>query len=56
VLSGQPGTPSVPGRFEEGGGGLQPGAEPEDPDDPPSHLQRHPTATVGQPAGLALSL
>ena len=55
MLSGHPGTPSVPGRFGEGGGGLQPGAEPEDPDDPSSHLQRHLTA-ASQPAGLALSL
>jgi HD-GYP domain-containing protein (c-di-GMP phosphodiesterase class II) len=56
VLSGQPRTPSVPGRFEEGGGGLQPGAEPEDPDDPSSHLQRHLSTAAGQPAGLVLSL
>jgi hypothetical protein len=55
VVSDRPGTPPAPGRFE-GGGGLQPGAKPEDPDDPPSRMRPRLTAAVGQPAGLTLSL
>ena len=52
VISGRAGRPSAPGRVEEGGDGLQPGSEPEDPDDPSSSRQQHLTAA----AGLALSL
>ena len=52
VISGRPGGSSVPGRAEEGGDGLQSGAEPEDPDDPSSSMQRRLIA----PVGLALSL
>ena len=36
--------------------GSQPGAEPEDPDDPSSRMRPSLTATVSQLAGLALSL
>ena len=53
VLSGQPGTPPVPGRFE------QPG-EPDDPDDPsspPPVTRRRLTVVAAQPVGgLALPL
>jgi hypothetical protein len=56
VLSGRPGTPSAPGRIGEDEGGLQPGAETDDPDDPSSPVRRRLTAAVTQPAGLALSL
>jgi hypothetical protein len=52
VISGRPGGSSVPGRVEEGGDRLQSGAEPEDPDDPSSSMQRRLIA----PVGLALSL
>jgi len=54
VLSGRESTSSAPGRVEEGDGGLQPGAETDDPDDPSSHM--HARLTAAQPAGLALSL
>jgi hypothetical protein len=60
VISARPGAPPVPGRFEQGGAGLQPGGEPEDPDDPssPPPVTRRRLTVVGpQPAdGLALSL
>ena len=49
VISGRPATPSVPGRIEKGEGGLQPGTETEDPDDPSSPMP------LTQPAGLAAS-
>jgi HD-GYP domain-containing protein (c-di-GMP phosphodiesterase class II) len=58
VLSARPGTPTVPGRFEQGRGGPQPGADdPEDPDDPSSRMGRRITVAAAQRAGgLALSL
>jgi HD-GYP domain-containing protein (c-di-GMP phosphodiesterase class II) len=56
VISGRPGTPSAPDRFEDAGGGLQRGVEPEDPDDPSSGIRQRLTAAIGQPTGLALSL
>jgi hypothetical protein len=59
VISGQPGTPPVPGRSEQGGGGLQPG-EPDDPDDPSSPkpvTRRRLRVVAAQPVGgLALPL
>jgi HD-GYP domain-containing protein (c-di-GMP phosphodiesterase class II) len=59
VISGQPGTPPVPGRFEQGGGGLQPG-EPDDPDDPssPPPVTRRRLSVVAAQlvGGLALPL
>jgi hypothetical protein len=56
VISGQPGTSSGPGRIVDGEGGLQPGAETDDPDDPSSGMRRPLTAAVPQAAGLALTL
>jgi hypothetical protein len=59
VVAVRPGpvTPPVQGRFEQGEGGLQPGGEPEDPDDPSSEMEQRLTVATGQPAGgLALSL
>ena len=55
VLSARPGAPPVPGRFDPGGGGLQPDGEPEDPDDPSSPARRH-LAAAQSAGGLALSL
>jgi hypothetical protein len=46
VLSGRPGTPSVPGRIEEGDGGTQPGAGTDDPDDPSSPMRPRVVTTV----------
>jgi response regulator RpfG family c-di-GMP phosphodiesterase len=48
VLSGRPATPA-PGRFELGGGGQQPGGEPDDPDDPSSRMSQRLTVAA-QPA------
>jgi response regulator RpfG family c-di-GMP phosphodiesterase len=56
VLPARPGAPPVPGRVEQGGGGLQPDGEPEDPDDPSSLGRRHLAATAQSAGGLALSL
>jgi hypothetical protein len=60
VISARPGTPPAPGRFEQGGGGLQTAGEPEDPDDPSSPLpvaRRRLTVAAPQSAGgLALTL
>jgi len=57
VLSARPGTPPVPGRFEQGGG-LQASGEPEDPDDPSSPLsvtrRRLSVAAPQAAGGLAL--
>jgi len=57
VLSARPGSPPVPGRFEQGGG-LKASGEPEDPDDPSSPLsvtRRRLTVAAPQAAGgLAL--
>jgi hypothetical protein len=57
VISARPGTQPVPGRFEQGGGGLQPGGEdPDDPSSPPSVTRRR-LIVAAQPADdLALSL
>ena len=48
------GRAAAPGRLEEGNGGLQPGAETDDPEDPSSRM--HARLTAAQPAGLVLSL
>jgi response regulator RpfG family c-di-GMP phosphodiesterase len=59
VISAHPGTPPAPGRFEQGGGGLQPGSEAEDPDDPsspPVGRRRLTVAATQSSGGLALSL
>jgi hypothetical protein len=50
VLSARPDTPPAPGRFDQGGGGQQPGGEPDDPDDPSSRTRQR--LTVAQPALL----
>jgi HD-GYP domain-containing protein (c-di-GMP phosphodiesterase class II) len=50
VLSGRPARPPVPGRLEEGAAGLQPDAEPEDPDDPSSAGERRLAVVATRPA------
>jgi hypothetical protein len=52
VLSGRAGTPSAPGRIEEGDGHLQPGAETDDPDNPSSPIRPRMATTMT----LALAL
>jgi HD-GYP domain-containing protein (c-di-GMP phosphodiesterase class II) len=49
VLSGRPARPPVPGRLEEGAAGLQPDAEPEDPD-PSSAGERRLAVVATRPA------
>jgi two-component system, cell cycle response regulator len=57
VISARPGTPPAPGRFEQGGGGLQPGGEdPDDPSSPPSVTRRRLTVATQPADDLALSL
>jgi hypothetical protein len=57
VLSAQPGAPPVTGRLVQGGSGLQPDGEPEDPDDPSSPVRGRRLTVAAQPAALpALSL
>jgi response regulator RpfG family c-di-GMP phosphodiesterase len=52
VLSGRAGTPSEPGRIEEGDGHLQPGAETDDQDNPSSPIRPRMATTMT----LALAL
>jgi response regulator RpfG family c-di-GMP phosphodiesterase len=49
VLPARPDTPPATGRFGQGGGGQQPGGEPDDPDDPSSRMRQGPTVAA-QPA------
>jgi HD-GYP domain-containing protein (c-di-GMP phosphodiesterase class II) len=50
VISGRPGSSPARGRSEPDGGALQPGGEPEDPDDPSSRLDRRLAVVANQPA------